>query len=1269
MICSACGAENPEDTKFCGECGASIDAPSACLACGFANVPGTKFCRQCGRALDAASEARINPESAIRTPTSPESFCGGRYRVVRFLGEGGKKRVFLAHDTKLDRDVAFALIKADGLDAEGETRIRREAQAMGKLGDHPNIVPVYDIGDENGQPYLVTQLMGGGDVEGLIEKAPGHRLALDAALRIGDQVCQALQYAHAKGIVHRDLKPGNVWLTIDGTAKLGDFGLAVALDRSRLTQTGMMVGTVSYMPPEQAIGGEVTERSDLYSLGCMLYEMVCGRPPFVGDESVAIIGQHLNTPPVAPTWHRPDCPPGLEALILRLLEKDPGDRPQSAHEAQQALAHVELTAPIPSEAEAHGTRPPDNPLYRRTFVGRENELRQLRVGFDSAASGLGALVMVVGEPGIGKTALIEQLATYATLRGGKSLVGHCYEEGSLSLPYLPFVEALRSYILTREPDRLRDELGSGAAEVARIISEVRDRVQVELPQSGEPEDDRWRLFQAVTGFLRNAAAVQPILLVLEDLHWADHGTLDYLVHLARNLGGARLLIVGSYRDVEVDRAHPLSATVGELRRTGELLRVPLRGLTVDEVHRMINALQGQEARWSLAEAVHRQTEGSPLFIQEVLRYLAEEGLITHEGGRWHRAGDDAPETHIPEGLRDVIGRRLSRLGTECNRLLGIAAVIGREFELQTLQSVAGLDEEMLLTSLEEALRASVLEEQSRVGVVRYRFTHAFFRQTLYEEIIAPRRIRLHQQVGRALEAIHARRLDEHAAELAEHFSHSSEPSDLAKAVEYGDRAAQRATAVFAYGEAARHLERCLQVQEVLDPDDKARRCDLLLALGDVLTPGGELLRAAREVASEAFALAEALGSPKHAIRASLIALHALNSYGRLRIAATPEYQDWAGRADAYAAAGSVERVQADGALSAVYTAAGRRAEGAAACRRALELARSLGERDAFFVSTARMLILFLHGVDAFEERRRLAEEVIQWPREGVTAGHAGTALWIAGHVLLAGGDRAKAEDCWRQMVDIADRTHDATVSLSPLEMDIVVSILDGDFEHALVALRQLVARAEELGLGGAAQPDLYAARLCAYLAQEEVANTVLGRAERAGMRVPHKALCLAHLGRQGEARDALHEIRQSASAEEGGIDRLTISLETIVLLGDKELTAEILPRLVGAAHLLIETYSDHTCVARHLGAAAALLGDHERARSFTAQAIELATRVRHRPEIALSRLQLAELLLEGSAAEQRSAAEHLDFAIAELREMKMQPALERALGHKGLLKA
>ena len=215
------------------------------------------------RALEAETATSGTSPSTPISPGSqaqPTSFANDRYQVKRFLGEGGKKKVYLAQDTLLDREVAFALIKTEGLDdtSRTRTRIQREAQAMGRLGSHPHIVTVFDLGEEQGQPYMVTELMGGGDIEGLIEDAEAHRLSLEQVIGIAVETCRGLEFAHSRGIVHRDLKPGNVWLTADGIAKIGDFGLAVALDRSRLTSEGMMVGTVSYMPPEQAMGGEVT---------------------------------------------------------------------------------------------------------------------------------------------------------------------------------------------------------------------------------------------------------------------------------------------------------------------------------------------------------------------------------------------------------------------------------------------------------------------------------------------------------------------------------------------------------------------------------------------------------------------------------------------------------------------------------------------------------------------------------------------------------------------------------------------------------------------------------------------------------------------------------------------------------------------------------------------------------------------------------------------------------------------------------------------------
>ena len=245
---------------------------------------------------------------------------------------------------------------------------------MGRLSGHPHIVTIYDVGEEDGQPYIVSEYMAGGDVEALIAAAENHQLDLERALAIADHVAQALEHAHADGVVHRDVKPGNIWLAEDGTAKLGDFGLAFAASDSRMTTEGTMLGTVAYMPPEQALGNAATPQSDLYSLGCALYEMVVGRPPFVGDDAVTVISQHLNTAPVAPSWNRADCPSALEELIETLLAKAPEDRPDAATTVRAELARIDLSTADAAAAHAN----PLARLARGVFVGRDEEMQRLR---------------------------------------------------------------------------------------------------------------------------------------------------------------------------------------------------------------------------------------------------------------------------------------------------------------------------------------------------------------------------------------------------------------------------------------------------------------------------------------------------------------------------------------------------------------------------------------------------------------------------------------------------------------------------------------------------------------------------------------------------------------------------------------------------------------------------------------------------------------------------------------------------------------------------
>jgi hypothetical protein len=1256
------------------------DRASAVLAADPENTDAKAYLEMAARGLAGdtpAPPASEAPSTLSPTAAQPDSFANGRYVVRRFLGEGGKKKVYLAHDSRLDRDVAFALIKTEGLDAAARERITREAQAMGRLGSHPNIVTVYDIGDESGQPFLVLPVLEGGDVEGLIEKAPEHKLPLEEVVRIGADTCEGLEFLHTKGLVHRDVKPGNTWLTNEGRAMIGDFGLAVAVDRSRLTQAGMMVGTVSYMAPEQAMGGEVTPRADLYALGAMLYEMVCGRPPFVGDESVAIIGQHLNTPPVAPTWHRPDCPPALEALILRLLEKDPGKRPSSATEVRDALRGVSLSllpggegGRRPDEGETSRTSttaasPGADPLYRTVFVGREPELKQLQSTFDTAISGQGGLVMVVGEPGIGKTAICQQLATYVSLRGGRTLVGHCYEEGSLSLPYLAFVEAMRTYVLARDPDGLRSDLGTGAADVARIVSEVRDRVAVELRDAGDPEDDRWRLLQSVTTFLRNAASVQPLVIVLEDLHWADRGTLDLLQHVARNLQGARLVVVGTYRDVEVDRAHPLSGAVAELRRSGTFLRVSLRGLTVDEVHRMYESLRGNEVPWGQAELVHRQTEGNPLFVQEVLRYLVEEGFVVRQGDRYVA---QQPGEGVPEGLRDVIGRRLTHLGEKTNTVLSVASVIGRDFRLDVLQRVAGLSEDDLYAALEEAQERAIIEQVQSPAGVAFRFTHAMFRTLLYDEIFAPRRIRLHQQVGRALEDTYARRLEEHAAELAEHFSQSTETTDLEKAVHYGELAAQRAMGVYAYGEAVRHLEQALRAQEVLDPDDKEKRCDLLLAYAEAMTYSGYSRVTLEKIAPEALRAAEALGDRTRASLACQVAFGALSATGAVPIYGSPEAGAWVEAGERYAEPDSAARVHVDVAAAYRLGIMQQFALSRERLFRARELSRKLDDPALIWHADAAAGTMLQRPSDAGDLLAVNLEMLGRSP-EGATLGILGQVYFMLSGTFLIMGRVRESEAARLRLQELAERVRNPHLALLALAVQAPILTARGRLSEVMELAEQMKQLGAEQNQAEQADFWLFGSFGLAmnYLGAYD-AMTAPPPAVR-GQMIQPRVWLLAD-------REAAHAAIDQALERFGSVEVANLPGLLVAAIAAPAIAAEH----QGGCRLVQSYYTGHglrtnggilgpQCIARLLGDCARILGEPETARREYEEAFTVCDEMELRPEKALASLGMAELLLEHYPDDRDAAIEHLDFAISEFREMKMQPSLERALRHRGLLKA
>jgi class 3 adenylate cyclase len=781
--------------------------------------------------------------------------------VRGFLGEGAKKRVYLAHDTRLSRDVAVALIKAEMLDEGGRERVRREAAAMGQLGDHPHAVTVYDVAEENGQLFIVSQYMTGGDLETRLRESEGHRLPLSEALRIGDEIAQALEHAHGRKLIHRDLKPGNIWLAADGSACLGDFGLALALGQSRLTQDGMMVGTASYMAPEQALGRTPDARSDLYALGATLYEMLAGRPPFVGDDPVAVISQHINTPPVAPSWHNPQVSRPLEALILALLAKDPEARPRNATTVREQLAALSGAALSATASVAREAANPLDRLASGVFVGRDTEVEKLRAGLDAALAGRGRILLLVGEPGIGKTRTSEELVTYARMRGAQVLWGRCYE-GEGAPPYWPWVQVIRSYAHECDPQTLAAEMGPGATDIGAVVSEVRARLPgLPEPPRLEPDQARFRLFDGVASFLRNAARRQPLVLVLDDLHWADKASLLLLQFLARELGTDRLLLLGTYRDVELRRQHPLSETLAELARNPLCERILLRGLARDDVARFIEATTGRAPADALVEAVFRETEGNPFFVHEVVRLLAADGRLERPpaGGSW--------SLEIPQGVREVVGRRLNRLSEECNQALAVASVIGREFDLAVLQRVAELPEERLLETLDEAIAARVVGDVPEARG-RYRFSHALVRETLYEELNTPRRVRLHGRVGAVLDELHRDTEGPHLAEISHHCFQAVQAGGIDHAVEAATRAGDWAAGRMAHEEAAVHYERAVQALELGEKPDRARLASLVVRLAELQKDAGVTERG-RETSLRGAALARELGSAELLARAAI----------------------------------------------------------------------------------------------------------------------------------------------------------------------------------------------------------------------------------------------------------------------------------------------------------------------------------------------------------------------------------------------------------------
>jgi tetratricopeptide (TPR) repeat protein len=754
--------------------------------------------------MSDSQQTRILPDEP-RTSVLPTlgTVLRERYRLDSELGRGGMGIVYRATDLELKREVAVKVLSATSQNSDARERLVREARAAAAL-NHPHIVTIHDVGESDGLPFLVMEFVAGP----CLSQARPTDLARVVSIAV--QICAALEHAHENSIVHRDLKPDNVLLSGSANSsivKLADLGLALPAYGARISRVGVIVGTAAYMAPEQALGQTVDGRADLYALGVLLYELTTGRVPFTGDDPLTIVSQHVHAPVVPPRVLRPDLPRALESIIVRLLAKDPAHRFSSAAETRAALLDSLNDKDELASAESAPAVAILDALSRGRLVGRNVELAEARELWQRAREGRGHAVLLSGEPGAGKTRLAREITIQAAVDGAVVLSGGCYEYEAAT-PYLPFVEAFRRWVREETNDeRLREILSDTATQIAKLAPEIETRLGP-FPQRQElaPHEERLLFFDAVVQVFSNIARRQSLLFYADDLHWADRGTLWLLGHLLRQLRDERVLIVGAYRETELDRAHPLAKSLVDWNRERLITRLVLRRFSESETGDQLGALLGENVSGEFALAVHRETEGNPFFVEEVLKALIERGSVRRESGRWRRC--DMDQMLIPQSVKEAIGNRLDRVSQDCNEVLRVSAILGKVFTFEELSAAAEQTEDTLLDALDEAAGAQLIAAGSGDS---FSFTHDKIREVLYEELNPIRRRRLHRHVAEGLEK-NRERFPCAVEKLAHHYIQAG---DHEQGLEYAKQAAAEAVRVFAFDEAIAAYGRARDCAEAL----------------------------------------------------------------------------------------------------------------------------------------------------------------------------------------------------------------------------------------------------------------------------------------------------------------------------------------------------------------------------------------------------------------------------------------------------------------------
>jgi predicted ATPase/DNA-binding SARP family transcriptional activator len=928
--------------------------------------------------------------------------------------------------------------------------------------------------------------------------------------------------------------------------------------------------------------------------------------------------------------------------------------------------HAHGGAPASVAAETRPRLPPALQRRERSpFVGREDSLGWLRAQWSDARGGSGRLAVIAGDPGIGKTRLASELARAAHQEGAAVFLGRCQEE--LLLSYQPFVEAFGRYVAAVSPEVLRSQTGTYAGELARLVPELARRLpDLPEPASVDSEGQRFRLFEAAGSLLANASRSWPVVLVLEDLHWADKPTALLLTYVVRSIQTERVLVIGTYR--ETDLGEPLASVLADLHRERAIERLRLGSLHRGEVATMISEWLGRAPPTHFAHALHRETEGNPFFIEEVLRHLIEADAI--EGTEWGRLASFT-ELGIPDGVREAIERRLATLSPVARRIVTMAAAIGRSFSIEVLDALAELPGERLLEALEEAAGRRILEEEAG-ALGRYTFAHALIRETLYASLSGARRVGLHRRIGAILEQQHAGATEPPLGELAYHFVEAAEPGAAAKAVDYSARAARRALAALAYEEAVGHFDRALEALQLSKSPDEATRCELMLGLGESLSKAGEFehSRAAFQAAAE---LARTAGLGEHLALAALGLARGWIEQGTAdpaiiglleeALAALPETR-------------TALRARLLGRLAMELHFSNQPERCQALARQAVTLARGVGDPAtlAFALNAHHWA---QRGQDEVAELLAIADQIIRHAEAS-----AELELALQGHSwrlvdLLELGRAEEIDDEIAACASLADRLGQPFYRSWVAGLHPMRALMTGRFSDAERLARDALAAAESAAnwngitasrvqlawcwkdIGRAAER---AAEVERFVQEEVLTRPLSGGA--AAVWNGNLALFMAEAGLEARAREYLDRVADCDDTEltqnVDGRSGAALAAEACALLADERLAPRFYELLLPREGLCIlggRGVYFRGAVARYLGLLAGTLGRAEDAVRHLEDALETNTRAQAPPWIARSLFELARALLARGRPEDEPRAVDL---------LQRAEPLTRTLGMRSL---